>query len=647
MFFILLICTQWGVDNLEAKFFHPGPHFEYHRAESTHTFNVLKYELDIGLPMTDRSMQAINKIACKSMIDGLNTATLHSYALTIDSVKVDGTVVTYTTGGETLHIDLPQVYNTGDSFNIEIGYHGSWSVSGNQTGFVYYPQGYNANTLHSIAYTLGEPWDARRWMPCYDEPYDKADYGCIIAITVPDTFVVCGNGELTDVTNNPDSTTTFTWQENYPITTYLMHFGASRFAVWSNWYYSPSGDSVEIRHFVWPEDSVQSVTAFEDVPAAVALFDSMYGSYPFDRYGQDIVYPFAWGGMEHQENTTLHRNSISGVHAWRRIMAHELAHQWWGDMVTCVDFRDIWLNEGCATYSDANYDWYMIDHSYFISTMQQRAQDYFYDDAIWRHPIYDPPPTQLFNWGHTYCKASWVMHMLRYLDQNHFFQGMQTYRDSFEYGTASTEDMKTIFSQVYATDLTWFFYEWVYDQGYPEYEIYWVCEPSGGNYLAKINIYQTQTNAPPVFHMPVQITLHMTGSDTLVNIQINNSPQYAEFTVSDSVTSIDFDPDFWLLKKFQIYHGIEELVKGNPIYNDIFFSSNPARNPEIKYVINQTGQVRITVYDVSGRLAKIVYSGKREAGYYSVKLSHLPAGVYFCKLETPVSQKVKKLVIID
>lgn len=376
---IFFIYIQWKSDNSEAKYICSMPAFQYQCAESSHSFNVIKYELEVNLPMTTRSLSGINKIRCLSMVDGLDIAVLHSRTLIIDSVKVDSITTSYSTMGETLLINLPHSYNTGDSFTMAISYHGFWNITGYQTGFVYYPKNYDSNTLHTIAYTLGEPWDARSWLPCYDEPYDKAENGCIISVTVPDTFVVCANGELMNVTNNPGGTRTFTYEESYPIATYLMHFGASRFAKWSAWYYSPAGDSVELRYFVWPEDSVQSVTSFQYLTVAMALFDSLYRRYPFNRYGQDAVYPFGWGGMEHQEQTTIHRYWI----LWQSEvgMAHELAHQWWGDMVTCVDFRDIWLNEGFATYSDANYRWYRFGYPDFLNTMQDRADDYFQSDA--------------------------------------------------------------------------------------------------------------------------------------------------------------------------------------------------------------------------------------------------------------------------
>jgi aminopeptidase N len=641
----VIFFNQWEMPSHEGKYFcsMPGPSQVY--AESLHTYDVLKYELAASLPMTSRSMSGVNKIKCRSMTNGLVACPFHSRTLVIDSVRVDGLTAAYSSIGETLLVDLPQPYDYGDSFSVLIGYHGSWSVTSYQTGFVYYPKGYNPNTLHTLAYTLGEPWDARAWMPCYDEPYDKADQGCIIAVTVPDTFLVCANGNLINVVNNPGGLKTFTYQENYPVATYLMHFGASRYSQLSQWCQVAPGDSIEIRHFVWPEDSAQGVIAFQYMPVAMVLFDSMYGSYPFDRYGQDAVYPYAWGGMEHQEQTTIHRWWV--LYQSENGMAHELSHQWWGDMVTCIDFRNVWLNEGFATYSDANYNWVRFGHAEFLNTMQSRANDYFSDDASWRHPLYDPPESELFNWGYSYCKGSWVVHMLRYLDQAQFFSGLAAYRDSFEYGGASTEDLKGIFNQAYGTDLTWFFDEWVYDQGYPVYAVYWDCIPSAGNYTAQIRIRQTQTNAPSVFHMPVQVLLHMTTGDTLVNIPITSAAQYAEFVVSDSVMSIEFDPDFWILKQYNVYYGIEEYTAAdNDRCIDKLLFANPSSSVNFEYVVSKSGLISITIYDVSGRIQNVTYRGVQKAGRYSVAVPGIPAGVYFCRLETPLNTVTKKLVVV-
>jgi len=649
MLFIIMLCAQWGLNNSEAKFFCGRPGIQYWMADSVHSFDVLKYELRVRLPMTGRSMEGVNRIKCRSRQNGLSFATLHSRTLTIDSVRVNGVSATYSAADETLHINLPQVYNQGDTFFLDVGYHGSWTVTGNQTGLCYWPRNPGANVYHVIAYSLGEPWDARQWMPCYDEPYDKADQGTVISVTVPavvagDTLVTCANGQLTGVVLNPDSTKTFTWQENSPIPTYLMHFGVSRFAKWSQWYHPATGDSVEIREFMWPEDSVQSLTAFQYMPNAMALFDSMYGAYPFQRYGQDAVYPYAWGGMEHIEQTTIHRYWI----LWGddNGMAHEMSHQWWGDMVTCVDFRNIWLNEGFATYSAANYEWYMRGHDQFISYMLGLANDYFSADASSRRPLYDPPINDIFNWGYSYCKGAWVVHMLRYLDQSQFFNGLQVYRDSFAYGCASTEDLKRFFNRAYGADLNWFFDEWVYGQGYPEYNVYWYCVPSGGNYQIQLSIHQDQVNAPPVFHMPVQVLLNTMGGDTLLNIPITSSSQSVQYLVGDSVIGISFDPDYWILKAINIFYGVQEPVAGRPVPNEFRIRLNPSPSPVLEYAGSVTIRPTITIYNVNGRLVRRYVPEIKPAGKFSLRITGLPAGVYFVKIETATLNRTAKIIVV-
>jgi hypothetical protein len=144
--------------------------------------------------------------------------------------------------------------------------------------------------------------------------------------------------------------------------------------------------------------------------------------------------------------------------------------------------------------------------------------------------------------------------------------------------------------------------------------------------------------------MPIQIRLNTTGGDTLVHITVASSPQHAEFLVGDSVTSIDFDPEQYILCKYETFYGIEELVQGTPLYNDLFVNTNPSDCPVITYVVNQTGPVRIILYDISGRIQHTLYQGVRTPGMYNVGVQDLASGVYFCRLVTPLNEKVEKLI---
>jgi len=161
-----------------------------------------------------------------------------------------------------------------------------------------------------------------------------------------------------------------------------------------------------------------------------------------------------------------------------------------------------------------------------------------------------------------------------------------------------------------------------------------------------LDIYQIQTNAPSVFHMPLQLRLNTTGPDTIVDIQVTASPQYAQFTVPDSVTSVDFDPNYRVLCLSDVYYGVEELVQDIPCYNDLRIGSSPSARPVITYVVNQPGPVRIELYDIAGRCQRTLYQGVRTAGVYTITVQDLPAGVYYCRMITPVNETVKKVVTV-
>ncbi|MEO0070964.1 MAG: M1 family aminopeptidase [candidate division WOR-3 bacterium] len=622
-------------------------------AESTHHFDVRHYRIDLDLSMSSGAMTAHTRVELIARVNNFDTFSLHFVNLVCDSVKRAGNICSFNASGGKLFIDLDQEFGSGESLAVDIYYHRN---SGTQNrGFFFYQQG-TQGIPHSLCYSTTEPADARYWFPCFDEPWDKAERGCQVNITVPDSLAGCANGILDSVTMS-DGKKTFWWTHRYPISTYLITFAASKWASFKQWFYLAPGESTYVENFMWPEDSIRAVNAFQNVVDMLYFFaDSvLYGRYPFEKYGHVVVYPFQWGGMENQTLTMVHRAWI--VWGNDNGLAHELSHHWWGDMVTCVDWRNIWLNEGFATYSDALYTRHQQGHSAFLDLMGSRAEDYFQEEAEDPHPIYDPPPDHLFDWGHSYCKGAWVQHMLRYVEGDTnwvspgiFFQALHNYGESLKYRNASTEDYQRIHEQMTGLDLNWFFDEWVYQLGYPNYTVGWQAKETETGWEVNVDLSQNNmAGAPQTFHIPVEVKFFFASGETLIRYPVIENPQRNVFVFTSQPTGLEFDPNNWVLDEHTVTVGVAEqspLAKGKLIVN---INPNPVREKGfLKYFLPQPGKVTITLFDPSGRVVQTLFTGNQSAGEHQIgfKLNQ-PNGVYIVELVSGRENVRKKMLLLN
>jgi aminopeptidase N len=501
------------------------------------------YKLYLFLPMYNDSIYGRAAISMCTNVGRVNVFSLNCEGLVVDSVFKLGAPITFNQSGGILNLDINQ--NAAGCFNLDIFYRGGNFVR----GFNYYPQG--SGQPHTMAYTMSEPQDARYWMPCIDEPFAKATYGCEFHVSVPDSFKVAANGFLVDTTRSGDTLTWF-WKEENRIATYLMSFAVSNFAFWSDTAYPADGDTIPLNYFVWPEDSVQATAVFDSVPVMLDCFTEKFGPYPFVKYGMAAAYPFAYGGMEHQDMTTIHRSWITNNS--QRGIAHELAHMWWGDEVTCGYWADIWLNEGFASYSEAIYDEYKSGRSPGIY-MQQRFWKALYAQG---YPIYNPPAESLFSWSMEYAKGAWVLHSLRWvMGDATFFPMLRAYSDSFEYKNAVTSEFQRIAEQHYGLPLQWYFDQWVYRAGHPTYTtvVYYKTHPDSNS--AQVKIKQTSTTGE-LYTMPLALACSTSaGIDS--TIVVWNDLAVQEFQVYDDqpVLGVKLDPDNWVLK--EVYDSLPEL----------------------------------------------------------------------------------------
>jgi aminopeptidase N len=521
------------------------------KAYTPHSYDVLHYQIDMDIDIPGDSVRMASVlINCRSETDTLTTVDLDFRGMTIDSITVDGVLRNYIWEPDQLLIHLGSAISQGDTFLVAVYYHGHPVTAGGNGLFI----------DSDVTFTMAEPEGARLWYPCYDKPSDKATAD--LNITVPDDYIVASNGVLVEtVADEKAKTMTYRWSEGYPITTYLISLAISQYATFSYWYYGEQ-DTMEIACYAPPAESANAVVDFANLPEMIACYSEIFGLYPFieEKYGMAT---FPWGGaMEHQTCTSW-GFPLPGNQYYDWVVAHELAHQWWGDWVSPDDWRDIWLNEGFATYSEALW-WEYLYGDWGLRSYMQEMQDYY----IWwensgygsRFPIYDPPPGYMFS-ATEYEKAGCVLHMLRFtVGDSTFFHILRTYGATYSYGNAVTEDFQVICENLSGQDLDWFFDQWIYDQGYPEYKFVWTSEDQGGKaYDVNITIAQVQANAP-IFNMPVELGITTAYEEILDTVIVDQASEVLQFMVQDEPLSIQLDPNRWLLCEKEEVHATAPII---------------------------------------------------------------------------------------
>jgi len=543
--------------------------------------------------------------------------------LMVSSVTKDGIPLAFVqnTNNE-LVITLPSTLNSGNSASVIISYSGT-PANGEQA--------FTTSTHNGspVLYTLSEPYGARDWWPCKQDLNDKAD-SIDVYITAPFQYISVANGieTTTPIVNGPYKTTHF--HHGYPIPSYLIAIAVTNYSV-----YNQTGGSAPnqypIINYIYPETLPSVKTQLDQTPLILNLYENLFEIYPFykEKYGHA---QFGWnGGMEH--------TTVSFMVSFERdLIAHEMAHQWFGDKITCGSWKDIWLNEGFATYVAAlvieNFDGqaaFVSEKNKMINNITSSPNGAVYlTDA----ELYDV--NRVFSSRLTYNKGAMVLNMLRFkMGDALFFQGVKNYLKDINlaYKYAKTLDLQLHLEAVYGSSLTEFFNDWVHNQGYPSYTIS-VQNLEGGQ--VKFTVNQTQSDASvSFFEMPVPIRVFGTGGQQL-DLVLNNTVNGESFTekVPFTITSVTFDPNKNIIsrsnsvtlgkEKFEL-----ETLKLYPNPTNDSISLDLPSVVTIKKVIfyNERGQkIRETKSEVSW------------------DVTSLPSGVYFMNVITDSGTKKMKFV---
>ncbi|MDH3890802.1 MAG: M1 family metallopeptidase [candidate division Zixibacteria bacterium] len=505
-------------------------------------YDVLFYDVNIRINDTTEVVYGTVKMIAAAAIDGVTEVQVDFHSsMFIDSLKYPAGTLSYTRMGDVVTVTLDASRNTGEEFETVFYYHGHPTEGGFQ-GF-----SFDTRFTSKVISSLSEPYFARSWWPCKDRMDDKAD-SFDIAITVDTSLYVASNGTLDSTVAFGANAHTFYWSVGYPMVTYLFSLAISDYTVWTDeWVYNAGQDTMPLVHAVYPDRYTYSLTKYGITPYALTVLSGKYGQYPFvtEKYGHAN---FEWGGaMEHQTMSSMGGSDFGFSEP---VVIHELAHQWFGDMITCRAWGHIWLNEGWASYAEADYflekDGWAAYHSYMNNMAYTGGGTIYVEDwdttGVWG----------IFHGGLSYDKGSWVLHMLRgVLGDQLFYDGVDAYTNSeFRHAAATTEDFRDVFENSSGRELDWFFEDWIYGTYRPNYHFRYLEEVSdSGGYDLYLLVEQVQTTNPQVFRMPVDFFFDFASiPDDTVQLWPNERRNMFIYNLPTTTNNIQCDPSDWVLK---------------------------------------------------------------------------------------------------
>ncbi len=507
------------------------------------SYDVLHYKIEISF---DES---------KKMVIGTTTTTLVPYSTNLNSIEFDAEDITFSTvklGKKSLKFDslatsvkitLDKPYSYKDTLSIMMEY---TALPLKGTYFIQPDSGY-PNKPWQI-WTQGEDMDNHHWFPCWDFPNDKSTSEVIA--TVKNNYTFLSNGKLiSEKENKKERTKTFHWVQSKPHVSYLIMFAAGEYAVLKE-----KADGIPLEYYVYKNHVEDAKACYAHTIPIMKFFNEKIGyKYAWDKYAQVIVADFVAGGMENTSATTL-MDRITVYNSRARVdesaaslIAHEMAHQWWGDVLTCKDWRHLWLNESFASYFDPLY----FEHAYgkdeFTNIMYSAQQAGIGSDkSLGRKPI-----VSVGSYGaNIYPRGASVLHMLRFnLGDELFWKSINHYITKNQFRCVETNDLKVAVEEATGQNLYWFFDEWVYKAGYPKFEVTYTYNDSAKNIAMTVKQTQTIDSLTGLFITPVDIEIVSGGVSATHRIIISQKESTYTLPASSKPSLVLFDKNDWILKE--------------------------------------------------------------------------------------------------
>ncbi|AWV99256.1 M1 family aminopeptidase [Arcticibacterium luteifluviistationis] len=580
--------------------------------------DVKYYFLDINLEPSTMYLKGSVQIDFLPLVENLSEVSLDlDDAYTVDSVIYEGEGLDFIKESSQIKISFPTfIALNAAPVSLKVYYQGTTPDTNlrDNYGLAYTTHGNN----EPVVWTLSEPYDAPLWWPCVDNPADKAD-SCDVWLTLPSFYTSVSQGTLVDLIENNDGTNTAKWKHRYPIAHYLISIAASNYVLLERSFTYGETAKMPVLDYVYPEIANDSRLApfLDETLEMLSVFSDAFGEYPFikEKYGH-AMFGFG-GGMEHQTISSMGTFTSS-------LIAHELAHQWFGDKVTCKTWRDIWINEAFAEFGS----YYFVEKSEGKAAYNSEVSLAMNGSKFVKGTVAienTNSVNEIFNFSKTYQKGSVVVHMLRgVLGDDVFFKTLKEFQNTeFSYGNASIEDFKAVAERVSSEDLTYFFDEWLFGTGYPRYVFGW---EQAENNTAMISISHTGTEDTETFAMPIELKLNFKdGSNRIEKFFVDTNLMILSLDkLEGELSSIDFDPNNLILK--DLSQGA--FVSALSTQEQINFSLYPNPTEELlRFSTSGESGYSFEIHNTNGK--------RMGAGQTDVPLNvkYLPSGRYFIRFK--------------
>jgi aminopeptidase N len=588
----------------------------YPQDQRVHNYDVKFYGIDLKVNPSNAFIEGSLRLVAEIVKENTRLIVMELTSnMTVSQVVYNGQQVPYTSGPNIIVIDLGIDLPARALIDLDVYYSGLPELQGFFSGLQSRTNSFGENVL----WTLSEPHNARQWFPCKQVLEDKAD-SAYIFITTPPGYVGASNGLLTHVEELPDQYLRYEWKTYYPIAYYLLSMAVANYQQYN--FHAPqynSSDSIFIQNFIYNHPQVlqnerENLHRTRDF---MYHFTRVWGAYPFatEKYGHAQA-PMG-GGMEHQTISTMGYFGFD-------ITAHELAHHWFGNYVTCATWSDIWINEGFASYGEYLSREFILGRESADRWMQSAHE------IVRSAPggsVYVPPfeladVWRIFNGRLSYKKGAAIIHLLRFEinDDPLFFRVMEEFMERFANSTASGDDFRKSLDTTTGQSWEWFFDQWYYGEGFPNYLIEW--KQQNGKLILQSS-QTTSAGLPSFFKGSIEFLIKTQNHEHFFRFFQDQPLQIFEVDLDDNITEIIFDPGNFMLKSYLI---VDSSSLNLPGEKTIWVSPNPFHE---HFMINYTSAWFNAKYRIADLQGRIILEGILDDESKRVYLQGETQGVYF------------------